>query len=686
MKKLFSAIKPCIKYLLFILFIIFYQLNTSIVFSQLNKKYDTILIVNHDTSKKVKVALQDTLTFSGIINKKLKNDTIKSDKPIRNNTVLRDKKLEDTTRKKVTDTNPRRDFDLIDSIKKVINPIVDSIPSAKGVIPKKVKEQIILDHNQKSQKIANKVDPTDSNKKADVIGNLRVWKLANGGKYAKAVFILDSIYSVKSNHLLITENDSLFVFLMKRLPNEYKDSAYYKYIFLEKSTRIPHNAKFTNKRIQFLLSLHDSLSSKNADIQKLADISRSILQYNDSSISKISFYKDLYIYSKASEKYWECIGYLDMINFSGNTEKADKERLDLLIRAINNDFKSDNFKSLQSNGSKYKKYFKDNFALRYKYGIACKSINLEIEALEEFEWLLNNWQQQSFIKWETALDIANQLYIETLNFYKSINLSRRLFTEQKNDKYLNSYLLSIHLFNCDIIAQTYSLAFKQVKLNLLKNEIPVSFPGFVDGFYLVNSAGIIIKTFYSKNPSSEGVIPFDKSSGSAFQFDDNYKTCSYIKKIDSDDFLVFEVNSNLTANEATYAKEILKNPLNSDSWLRINRFEEEIGLRFVGTSIANSISSTLNNNGHLYSYSTLLSRRPEIKYFVYYRKEGSLESLNYDARLAIYPEGYYAKSSKALAYFVQEVEYDKKELYEISIPVFNNKIWSGSLRIGITKL
>jgi len=358
--------------------------------------------------------------------------------------------------------------------------------------------------------------------------------------------------------------------------------------------------------------------------------------------------------------------------------------------AIDKSYDDKDFELVYNLGIENIKAFEENFKRRYYFAEACMHKNDYQEALDGYEWLINNWtEDQKYITWEKAFKELEVLYSLTNQYDKAMELNQRYYRDTGDEKLLLAYLKNLRLKYFKLVSDALPVFIANVGANksrtLAGTNMAIINPEYLNGIYILDNAGNISFKIYENDST---VPPKISSMSKLLQFPakvESNEKIWLINKAGSKSYAIIEFTINTNLTEDNILSDIRKKKLTAEPWKMLNDFEQKELIRFSSQFITGMITREMEagKSGDITPYWNRIKSNNFILYMVKHDKDGEIvENCGFEKDLSEMEELMWKKSSKANAYYLIKTKYDQHGIEDISNPIFINYIYYGTIRIG----
>jgi hypothetical protein len=395
---------------------------------------------------------------------------------------------------------------------------------------------------------------------------------------------------------------------------------------------------------------------------------------------------------------WEAAEDLRECSESSSNQASSSALKQAVHKAIVHDFRSNNLSRLYAEAQRYQDVISTDFASRYMFARSCLESSDYHAAAENFEWLAFNWQKdQNLVSWESVFDELQSLYRFNLKFDEAFRLNQRIYRQRGTEgspllqaimnqraKYIMPFLSAWQVFLETVKGTSERSAF-------FKKSVLTQRPEFLIGIYMMAGDGSLLNSVANKSKiltPSLSVLSGLMRYPSLIDAQKENQRIWLVNKV-SDVYVVAEISAKVNENESVLISEIQQNKMNDQPWNKLADYERSIGVRVLSDLLCGIFSIEFPKIGplDLSRYWESLKAYPYILYMAEHGKSGNIvEQFAFDKRLGNYDSESWKRSSRALAFMVQEIEYDQKYVVDVANPVYVNNVWRAVIRFGFKKM
>jgi hypothetical protein len=477
----------------------------------------------------------------------------------------------------------------------------------------------------------------------------------------------------------------------QQLAEDETDNSLARYLAFERLWPQEPPADYTSTRINLFKNFFLNLKKQPEHFEEKIKLAGLINQLEPSAENKFNLPLENALWLQAQNKDWEAIETFHQALQIKNDSEVNRLLKEQLLTTFKNDFNQKNYFNLSGKGGLYKNWYSEPFRQNYILGEAYRNTHEYIKAQQQFDWLIANWQNQSFIDWFTAFEKLQELLCLNLEFDTAIELNKRLYRSKDNQE-----AIELSLFNSrakylkpviDVFPETAKRmgSFSQLMAAVSLNTVTT--PGWLCGITLTDSKMNLISALYKTDGyKTKASVNLDNYRDFPVVITDIPGNNFWlVNRLGINQFVVFHVaNQNRTIQEKTFLDAITKSKMDETLWINLFRLQERTGLKYTAQLLSALWEAELSKTGNLafQTYWNKIKENDFVKYLVYHPAPGNVQSAGSPASLTNYPAGDYERSSKTVAYFEQIIKEGNKSLYDIANPFFKNTEFKGVVRMG----
>jgi hypothetical protein len=377
--------------------------------------------------------------------------------------------------------------------------------------------------------------------------------------------------------------------------------------------------------------------------------------------------------------------YLNVYNFDKERNIADSVTRYASL-ALKSFYEAGNFLQGYATGNRYFSFISSSFANRYRYAASSFEARHYIAALNNFEWLLNNWtDNQNLVKWEKVHEMVVTLYALNNQFDNALDHFQRYYrSNDDDDKFLRNYLAVLrakYLFPFINVIQQVSSPSAVQALNGVQALKP---PEFITGVFVYNAARKTISAEYnpgkSKIPDLGFVVSYANFPMFTFK-DQNY----WMVNKKGDDYYAVLFSHQLNIIENNYYAEVRRKPDMVEPWADLYVHQRTLINRFVA-AITTALLQIEYGAGNLMApdqFGKQLQQLDNIHYVVFHNEKGEIAtSYKFVKSACNFTDMNWEKSSTTMALFSQDITSGSRSITDIASPLFVGGSRKGVFRIG----
>lgn len=445
-------------------------------------------------------------------------------------------------------------------------------------------------------------------------------------------------------------------------------------------------------KLNILDSFFNSINSKSVNTNKLIATNKDRLELDPENRKyQLTNLKLKASIQEENNQLIKSLGYYHVyLNISREKWVEVKLRKNL-SEVIKSSYNNKQYNVAYKTGKEYFGYLKNDFILRYYYAYSCNEVKDYYISIINYEWLINNWDnKQTVVTWDEAFRSIENLYTQTFNFEKAMDLNQRYYRQTTDYPLLNAYLKNVRLSYLkpviDVIKTHATTAGIDGAIEIYNKDI-VDFPHYISNIYSMRN-GIIINQFYKDiaiTPPSESII---RSNVDYPAIEQQLNDIWFIDKVAANEYIVIELSTKVDIVEQSLLDEITKKKEMAEPWKNLVKYESDQLRYFSSVFISNIIGKDVLDNGvhNLVKYKHLVNDNPLIEYIEIYDQKGEgINSINFNMTYGKFESMPWQKSVVTNAFFKQKIDYNGHDVIDICNPIYRNNIRELVIRIGINE-
>jgi hypothetical protein len=511
-------------------------------------------------------------------------------------------------------------------------------------------------------------------------------------KWEDCINLLNKSYKILASGIFRSKAEQILDSIAVRILSDKNPKPFSDFLTIEAGCKVPLTENYQKLKIKRAEDFYDFVDRNDIEHSERLKISEYLLSMLPESKENIFRYR----WAKArlaesSGDKWTSLSEYNSAYAIIKSEKVNTKIANLVKINLQNSAQQNDWKRIKQGGSEFFGQIKDSFPLRYLYARSCFELSDFNEAITQFEWLLFNWEDNTELKWNSALNYLQLAYIYSSRFDDALKICKRNYRERKDPESLDMALLNIRLSWLKPVMNAFSLWLgiipqnENAKLSLSLSR--VTMPSYIGSVRLTDMNGQTSELIY-KNKSitdhpekAPSAIPGSISVGI-----DGTNQWFVSQLINKKSISLFLINGKTDNQEQYFLSAIEKEPSNNQLWNQLSEYEQKVGTKLLAQFFSEIIGSSMQLNGEDMSgrYGEILDGNRSIQYIVCQKQDGKISfSKGFDMKNASYKEDDWKKSSKTSALYLIEMKYNNIAVYELTNPVFNGNSWEGVLRIGV---
>ena len=451
---------------------------------------------------------------------------------------------------------------------------------------------------------------------------------------------------------------------------------------------LPDDDVFKKQELEVLESFYDNLSDSTGTEIERAVIADCLRSRNNNPKYEAFYHNSKGDYELNLSNYWKAAGWYTKSLGYLNYEAVAAKKANAVIRGVEKSFNTADYDSLYSLVQDYKAIVISGFLPRLQYAIASYESSHFAEALLQFEWLYDHWQNQSLMSAETAFKRILSLASATANYDKAMAFSKQYFIDDKNRQQQKNGLM-LYLLNAR--ARCYHPIISLAPLTLssttdisVRNLNP---PSDVTFMGIVDPSLAVIKAYVTKeNIKAASSLISSARSFPLFLTNDQGTMGWLVNEISGNRYFLIQItNQNNSLAEKELLEKINKAPFISSNWENLASLQEDKGFNFLSRSICALAEAGLGRGKNISAYWNLLKRFNFIQYMILHQPGNANQPFGAILPVESYPSGEWLKSSSAAAFYEIDLSKGNKTIKDITNPLLIGGRYGGALRLGLQK-
>jgi len=441
-----------------------------------------------------------------------------------------------------------------------------------------------------------------------------------------------------------------------------------------------------------------SISQSKETLDQRAKIKYRMVELYTNSIDDRIDYDNLLgesLYEK--HEYWKSVDYLAKSYALRKNSKILTSLHNSLRTAFIQDNEDKNLTATYQGGKAHLQFFTDDFELRYLFAKACLSQRDFNYALDQFKWMILNWDNtQKYLRWQDAFDQLQQLYSATFQFWDAFRLNQRIYRQQGVDATLVDAVKDLRAqYYMGIISMlsTYGQRIvNSTSTSDLFDKKPLTvWPHDLHAIYTISKRGVLEQVLGNKKMVK---LPQVSNIESAIAYpviveDTTRSKIVWLVNRLGDKYVIIQFTKELNLEEHSIIADIRQSKMSDAPWEKLVDYERIDGVRALADMLSGILAAEMkiNGNANLQSYWDALSSSHLLVYMVFHGMKGEIkQNIFFTDSLYIAEQGALKKSSNAKAFLKQSVDYDKRNIIDIADPIYFNNKWHGVVRMGFRKM
>lgn len=378
-------------------------------------------------------------------------------------------------------------------------------------------------------------------------------------------------------------------------------------------------------------------------------------------------------------------------------KQVDKKLIETIRQGMLRDDQDHNYKRMYVQGKTFTRHFSADVQMRYLFARCCNMTGDFSLALENYEWLVVNWNGgQGIVTWDGLFQELQQMYSSTLRFDEAYRLDQRVFRQREDNMILFQAVRNLRARYLMPVASVFPLFWSRVdaqesRAKFFQKNVLTLWPHFLLGMYVINHGEV---GRFAIGDSKKRVAPSTTAIGSASGYPSiinggpEGQTRAWLVNRIPEGYFVLEFSDDVDDREGIMLGEIKKRKMLDEPWNALANYEQSFGVRTLSELLTGMLTAEYEERSSLSlsAYLEPLRKVSPIIYLVHHTKGGQInESSAFDRPLAQYAGNNWIRSSTTLAFMVQELDYNKNSVIDAANPMYIDRAWKGVIRVGFRK-
>jgi hypothetical protein len=310
------------------------------------------------------------------------------------------------------------------------------------------------------------------------------------------------------------------------------------------------------------------------------------------------------------------------------------------------------------------------------------------KAYENYRWLVFNWQDNSNLSRKESMLRFQKFQFLTLRFDDCIELNQRIYTDYNDETAIGRIMASMRAkYAVPVVnALQYFL-----KYSLDKEQLPpmlTSISKFIPSYYtsitLMKGDKAKPEILFSQTSFP---VKYDLKGGNSVMCKIENKMVLIYVRAEKAGLIVLQLRTDPSASQSRLLGNLKQQQGSSRLWKQIEE-EEKGGYALVAVLAAKVLEGDYPVGQEMLSgFWTELKKGSNYLYYIArYDDSGKIiDSRSFKHEKGSFPENQYEKSSKTMGFFKQVIDYEGREVIDITNPIYKNTKYTGTLRIGFLK-
>ncbi len=462
------------------------------------------------------------------------------------------------------------------------------------------------------------------------------------------------------------------------LANSNDTNAYPKYNEFEAQWQKENPNNYKSKKIALYKLYYNNYQVANVQYSKMIELADTIYKMQPNNENKFNLTVNRAYKCQAENKNWEALALFKKAIEIKEDKLVEKSLKEQLYATFSDEYKNKLYRNISTYGANYKKWFIHPFRQNYILAEAYQKTNKNTEAQKQYEWLINNWCETSYLNWFELFEKLQNILIMNYEFEKAIELNQKIYRNNNKTEAIELCLFSSRAIFLKPIIDIFPIAytrigsFSKIKKGINLNTITI--PTWLAGITLTNSNLKPLVQLYKTNDykTKPKINLANIKNFPTVLMDVANKNFWLINKISNNQFVVLQIaNKNCTTEEKTYISEIVKSKMTEQLWLNLFRTEEKTGVKFFSQMLCAlwEVELSQKNTIALNSYWNKLRQSDYIQYLVFHENNDKEVTKGKPMQLQLYSGNNYIRSSETKAYFEQLLRDENNTYIDICNPL-----------------
>ncbi|PEN13983.1 hypothetical protein CRI94_08005 [Longibacter salinarum] len=363
-----------------------------------------------------------------------------------------------------------------------------------------------------------------------------------------------------------------------------------------------------------------------------------------------------------------------------------------LASSVTSAFENKNYRDATVYCRNFPSLTKQSFTLYYYCGEAARQVRAYGAAASRYRWMLDNWStDQNALSWDTAAERLTKLYLVQTNFEQAFSLSKRLATRDAQPETIMTAVMAARGRMLEPIARVGNQLLDGVTagpaMSYAKTSFPrIRFPEYVESIYTVTGALSADVAFYGADDArlpSSSLVETASGTVSLLSSDDG-KRAWLISPIDTG-YLLVQYDRATVPEENVILESLLSNIQDESEWQALYDYEFRSAYPGTGSSVATLLGAAYLAGDNVEAFNNVIDGLSVIEYYAVQNQSGEvITSRSFERGQIDYTDSEWSKTSKTPALYHHQVTQNGTPLREVVWPLYDDKQWSGVVRVGIT--
>ena len=388
--------------------------------------------------------------------------------------------------------------------------------------------------------------------------------------------------------------------------------------------------------------------------------------------------------------------FINVLSAQAHVSSAQKARFKRRIEAhvrdlIQREYSEENFRAAYRLCRSYPSYTSENFEAEYICGRSAQEVGAKGVAMNSYQWVLQNWKDQSMTSWKDLAGTLENLYFLNGRFQEAYALARQRARRDPSPEAILSSLISARGKFLAPVLRAGSVFYEadpsQSALSHVGSEMQrVNFPKYVKAFYLIGPDGSVRRGMYGEKANQPNSSLLQEASGtvSLLQSTGNSNRAWLVSPL-GEEYLVLEFGVATTPEENVRLETVFENIESDQEWEKLYDLEFTETSPATGSALGTILSGASIEGQDLDAYDAVFDDSSLLGYYCIQNDSGGIdESYNFDRSNLDYGDSEWQRTSNTPALYHHSTTYNGQSVREVVWPKFVDENWTGVVRVGLT--